>query len=134
HSVPTRRSSDLETQVLELAEEMVDRFGPPPPEAERYVQVMRLKTELRRLRVLGCNATRRSVTLHLRQDTPISGASLAPLVLESRGRYTLTPDGRLTRRARETETYGSGLEHAARFLLELEGAGGSAASAGVTLA
>jgi len=46
-----------EAMVDELAEELEDRFGPPPEDAARFVRLMRLKTELRRLRVLGCEAT-----------------------------------------------------------------------------
>ena len=54
--------------------EMEDRFGPPPTEAQRLVELMRLKTELRRLMVLGCEASAKSVTLHLRDDTPLDPA------------------------------------------------------------
>ena len=50
---------------------MEDRFGAAAAEAKRFVELMRLKTELRRLRVLGCEATAKSVTLHLRDDTPL---------------------------------------------------------------
>ena len=52
-----------ESQVAEIAEEMEDRFGPPPEEARRLVQLMSLKTELRRLKVLGCEASGRSDAL-----------------------------------------------------------------------
>ena len=52
-----------EAHVAEIAAEMEDRFGPPPEEARRLVQLMSLKTELRRLKVLGCEANARSVTL-----------------------------------------------------------------------
>ncbi|MFO0761071.1 MAG: transcription-repair coupling factor, partial [Byssovorax sp.] len=58
-------------EVQDLAVEMEDRFGPPPAEARRFVHLMRIKTELRKLRVLGCEATSRSITLHLRNDTPL---------------------------------------------------------------
>jgi hypothetical protein len=39
---------------------------------------MRLKTELRRLRVLGCEAHAKSVTLHLRSDTPSTNQANCP--------------------------------------------------------
>jgi transcription-repair coupling factor (superfamily II helicase) len=60
-----------EASVAEIGEEMEDRFGAPPEEARRLVQLMSLKTELRRMKALGCEATSRSVTLHLREDTPL---------------------------------------------------------------
>ncbi len=49
-----------EAHVAEIAAEMEDRFGAPPEEARRLVQLMALKTELRRLRVLGCEANARA--------------------------------------------------------------------------
>ncbi len=108
-----------EEEVLSLSEEMEDRFGAPPPEARRYAEVMRLKTHLRELRALGCNATRRSVTLHLREDTPLSAKQLAPWLAGKMNHYSLTPDGRLTRRAGAEESFDHGLAHARRMLSEL---------------
>ena len=77
---------------------MEDRFGPPPEEARRLVQLMSLKTELRRLKVLGCEANGRSVTLHLREDTPLDPKKILELVRAPKSPYKLTPDMRLTRR------------------------------------
>jgi transcription-repair coupling factor (superfamily II helicase) len=87
-----------EAQVSEIAEEMEDRFGAPPEEARRLVKLMALKTELRRLKVLGCEATARSVTLHLREDTPLDPKKILDLVRLPRSPYRITPDMRLTRR------------------------------------
>jgi transcription-repair coupling factor (superfamily II helicase) len=87
-----------ESQVADIAEEMEDRFGPPPEEARRLVQLMALKTELRRLKVLGCEATGRSVTLHLREDTPLDPKKILDLVRAAKSPYRITPDMRLTRR------------------------------------
>ncbi len=85
-----------ENHVSEIATEMEDRFGPPPEEARRLVQLMSLKTELRRLKVLGCEANARSVTLHLREDTPLDPKKILELVRAPRSPYRLTPDMRLT--------------------------------------
>ena len=96
-----------EGHVSEIAEEMEDRFGPPPEDARRLVQLMTLKTELRRLKVLGCEATARSVTLHLREDTPLDPKRVLELVRGARSPYRLTPDMRLSRRF-EGDTNGLG--------------------------
>src|SRR5205085_11418495 len=72
-------SADNEQEVVDLASEMEDRFGPPPSEAKRLVHLMRIKTELRTLRALGCEASARAVTLHLREDTPVDPAKLTAL-------------------------------------------------------
>jgi transcription-repair coupling factor (superfamily II helicase) len=101
-----------EYEVAQLAAEMEDRFGPPPEEAARYVELMRIKVELRRLRVLVCEAAGGTVALRFRDDTPVNAAKLAALVSTSKGRYRLAPDGRLVRRRLETE-------HQIRHSLEL---------------
>ncbi|MGH8309975.1 MAG: TRCF domain-containing protein, partial [Steroidobacteraceae bacterium] len=108
-----------EAEVSELAAEMEDRFGKPPPPARHLIELMRLKTELRRLHVLGCEASAKGVTLHLRDDTPLDPAKLAALVSRKKSPYRLTPDGRLTRRALETEAKADGLTLADRMLAEI---------------
>jgi transcription-repair coupling factor (superfamily II helicase) len=108
-----------EAEVSELAEELENRFGPPPLEARRFIELMRLKCELRRLRVLGCQASAKSVSLHLRDDTPLDPTKVRELVAKKRSPYRLSPDGRLTRRLLETEAAADGLALAARTLEEL---------------
>ncbi len=109
-------SADDEGHVAELAAEMEDRFGTPPPEARSLIRLMTLKTELRRLRVLGCEASARSVTLHLRKDTPLDPKKVTNLVAQPKSRYRLTPDMRLTRRF---DGDADGLANAERLLAEL---------------
>jgi transcription-repair coupling factor (superfamily II helicase) len=104
-----------EAHVAELAAEMEDRFGPPPEEARRLVKLMTVKTELRRLRALGCEANARVVTLHLRDDTPLDPQKIAALIKRSHGAWKLTPDMRLSRRFAE----GDGLANAETVLAEL---------------
>ncbi|HEX3771762.1 MAG TPA: transcription-repair coupling factor [Polyangiaceae bacterium] len=107
-----------ESHVSEIAAEMEDRFGAPPDEARRLVKLMALKTELRRLRALGCEANARVVTLHLRDDTPLDPGKITALMRTSRGAWKLTPDMRLTRRF----TSGDGIANAEAALAELAGA------------
>ncbi len=108
-----------EHDVAHVASEMEDRFGPAPEEAVRLVELMRLKVELRRLRVLVCEATSRGVSLRFREDTPLEAASLAKLVGEQRAKYRLHPDGRLTRVPKEKEAFADSLELADKMLDEL---------------
>ena len=96
-------SATDEAHVEEIAVEMEDRFGPPPEDAKRFVALMRLKTELRRLRALGCEASAKTVTLHLREDTPLDPQKVLKLVAAKGSPYKLTPDMRLTRRFDGTE-------------------------------
>jgi transcription-repair coupling factor (superfamily II helicase) len=108
-------------EVQDLASEMEDRFGAPPPEARRFVHLMRLKTELRKLKALGCEATAKGVTLHLRDDTPLDPAKLMKLMGGKHSPYKLSPDMRLTRKSKESEAFTSGLEAADKVLSELAG-------------
>ena len=108
-----------ESEIDELATEMEDRFGSPPPEARRLVELMRLKVELRRLFVLGCEATGKSVTLHLREDTPLDPQKIGALLAQKKSPYKITPDGRLTRRASDGEAVADGLVLASKMLSEL---------------
>ncbi|HKY36058.1 MAG TPA: transcription-repair coupling factor [Polyangiaceae bacterium] len=112
-------SATDDAEITALAAEMEDRFGPPPLEAKQLVELMRLKTELRQLRVLGCEATGKAVTLHLADDTPLDPQKVGALVATKKSPYRLSPDGRLTRRALETETLSNGLLLADRMLDEL---------------
>jgi transcription-repair coupling factor (superfamily II helicase) len=105
-----------EGHVTEIAAEMEDRFGAPPEAARRLVKLMTLKTELRRLRALGCEANARLVTLHLRDDTPLDPAKITALIRKSSGAWKLTPDMRLTRRF---TAGGDGIANAETALAEL---------------
>jgi transcription-repair coupling factor (superfamily II helicase) len=105
-----------EGHVTEIAAEMEDRFGAPPEEARRLVKLMTLKTELRRLRALGCEANARLVTLHLRDDTPLDPAKITALIRSSGGAWKLTPDMRLSRRF---GSGGDGIANAEAALAEL---------------
>jgi transcription-repair coupling factor (superfamily II helicase) len=123
-------SAQTADDVTELGREIEDRFGPPGPEARALLHLMSLKTELRRLRVLGCEATSQRVTLHLRDDAPIDGPALARLVQTRRGSYRLTPDSKLTRTTGSGERFATGLEALERLLSELAPLTGARAAGG----
>ena len=112
-------SAESADEVADLASEMEDRFGAPPPEARSFVHLMRIKTELRRLRALGCEASAKSVTLHLREDTPIDPAKLMALVTKKGSPYKVTPDMRVTRRMTEHDFVTDGLAAADKMMVEL---------------
>jgi transcription-repair coupling factor (superfamily II helicase) len=112
-------SAGDEGDVNDLAREMEDRFGPPPVAARRLIELMRLKTELRRLRVVGCEASAKSATMHLLPDTPLDPHKVSALVAQKKSLYRISPDGRLTRRTGEHEALADGLILADRMLSEL---------------
>ena len=68
---------------------------------------------------LGLEASSRSVTLHLREDTPLDPAKVMALVQKKASPYKLTPDMRLTRRFAEAEPPPSPLANAEALLADL---------------
>jgi transcription-repair coupling factor (superfamily II helicase) len=108
-----------EASVDELAIEMEERFGAPPPPARAFIRLMSVKPLLRELRALGCEADRRRVTLHLREDTPLDPAKLMPLVTTPGAGWSLSPDMKLTRRYREEES-GDAVDRVRSLIVELE--------------
>jgi transcription-repair coupling factor (superfamily II helicase) len=104
-----------EQEVDEIAREMEDRFGPPPAPALALVRAMALRPPLRALSVLGCEATRDRVTLHLREDTVLDPAKVMQLVATRDSPWRLSPDMKLTRRFRETES-GDAIDHVGEVL------------------
>ena len=109
-----------DAHVSDIAAEMEDRFGPPPEEVRRLVRLMSQKTELRRLRVLGCEATSKLVTFHLREDTPLDPKKITELVRDKKSPYRLTPDMRLSRRFEGSESSLSNVDSMLDELAKLE--------------
>ena len=112
-------SADGEGEVIEIGNEMEERFGPPPLAAKRFLTLMRLKTELREMRVLGLEATRSLAVAHISDDTPLDIERVLALVARKGSPYKLTPDMRLSRRSMPHEDLRSGLESADRLLSDL---------------
>jgi transcription-repair coupling factor (superfamily II helicase) len=83
------------------------------------IELMRLKVELRRLRVLSCEASRRGVTLHLKDDTPLDRARLQQLLSQPNSPYRITPDRRLSRRRGETDAAKNSIDLTEQVVSEL---------------
>lgn len=105
-----------EDEVIDLAQEMEDRFGPAPAPARVLVRVMAIKARLRPLRATGIEANRERVVFHLREDSPVDSAKVAELCQRKGALWKLSPDLRLTRRFGD----GVGTTNAERALKELE--------------
>jgi transcription-repair coupling factor (superfamily II helicase) len=108
-----------EAAVNEISEEMEDRFGRLPRPATALVRTMALKPALRAARALGCEATPRRVTLHLREDTPLDPPKVMSVIAASGGALSLTPDMRLTRRFGDEEKNGDAIDRIDQLLTEL---------------
>ena len=109
-----------EQEVEDLGREMEDRFGPPPDAARRLVHLMRQKTELRRIRVLGCEASAKGVSLHLADDHRLDASALVALVQQRPKAFRVTPDMRLMRKATDKDDWKDGIDAVEKVLSELE--------------
>jgi transcription-repair coupling factor (superfamily II helicase) len=84
-----------ETALTEMREELVDRFGPLPPEAGHLFAMLGLKLLLRRLWVRRLEAVNGSYILSFAENPEIDAAKLARLIAAEPERLRLSPDSRL---------------------------------------
>ncbi len=90
-----RKIAAAEAGEEELLAELRDRFGPPPAEVLRLVELAALKRRAERLRVQSISATGRTLQIRLRSDARIDVESLIRLVSES-DNATFSPSGVLS--------------------------------------
>ncbi len=96
------RAETLE-EIEEIAEEIVDRFGPLPEEGVRLIEMMKLRTLCRRLRILSIKGLKGGVKITVDGQTPLSPEKLLelhqkgiPLSLHEDGFILKTDDSRHT--------------------------------------
>ena len=107
-----------EEEVRGVAAELRDRFGPLPEETERLVELMAVKTILRRLRAAGLEARAGKVVVHLRPDTRLDPARVLDLVRRPGSTWRVTPDLRVEWKAGDGDRDDS-IAHASRVVREL---------------
>ena len=79
-------------ELTEFKEELLDRFGPLPQEAENLLMKMLLKILARRCGVKRLDINDVQVHLHFSQDHMTHPSELIDVVQESPDRFQLTPD------------------------------------------
>ena len=107
-------------EVQEIGAEVLDRFGPPPPQLENLLRMMEVKAVSRRLGALGVDATRTLVTVHLSDRTPLEPGKVLELVTRPGSAYRVTPDMRLRCRFKPGRC-SDGIEASLAVLNELSG-------------
>jgi transcription-repair coupling factor (superfamily II helicase) len=90
-----RRISGLRTeeQIGEFSIELRDRFGSPPPEVMRLLDVMRLKVSARLLSVTKVEETKTKVRVVFSPDTSVPPEEIFRLYDSRKGRIRFLPDG-----------------------------------------
>jgi transcription-repair coupling factor (superfamily II helicase) len=76
----------------DFAAELVDRFGPLPPEIRWLRQAVELKLQARALRIREIDARREAVRVRFAPDPPVSPETIVALLRSERGRLRYLPD------------------------------------------
>ncbi len=87
--------AENEDEVGKLEAEMADRFGPPPESVKNLAASMRVKCQLRRLRIRSLSASAIGFSVTFDPSTPISTTKLIESIKRYPAHFQLIPDGRL---------------------------------------
>ena len=85
---------ETETQLNDVAAELQDRYGPPPPPVRNLLDYASLKLLCMRVGVNAIDRKRESVSFKFRQNAAVDPEHLARFVSSQRGAQ-FTPDGML---------------------------------------
>jgi len=115
-----RRLAALEDEAAldAFAAELVDRFGPMPPETEQLLRIIAIKQLCKRAHVAKLDAGPKGVVIAFHHDRFPQPERLVRHIAESRGRLRVRPDHRIVVLA-ETRTPEERLELARRTVAEL---------------
>ncbi|MDX5360971.1 MAG: transcription-repair coupling factor, partial [Alphaproteobacteria bacterium] len=126
-----RRLADIEDDagIEAIAAEMIDRFGPLPPEVAQLLEVVRIKAVCRRAGIAKIDAGPKGIIVSFREDHFANPAGLVEFLARERGGAKLRPDHKLVL-ARAWESVGERLKgtlNVARTLAGIAEAGQAAA-------
>ncbi len=114
-------SAPDDAEVDTIRDELLDRYGPLPPEAEQLVEVIRLKIAARGLGVAAVDFRAGEIALTAGPQTRIDPKRLLNLMSRAASGVRVTPDQKIFARTASAEP--SDLFAAARGLLQRLGAG-----------
>jgi transcription-repair coupling factor (superfamily II helicase) len=106
-----------ENEVALIRDELLDRFGRLPSEAEHLLEVIRLKIAARRLGILRIELLRGELVLQVAEQSRIDPDRLVQLLSHARPDLRVTPEQRLVAKAPGPEGGAEALFDAARSLL-----------------
>jgi transcription-repair coupling factor (superfamily II helicase) len=84
-----------EAEVSTLAEEVSDRFGPPPESVKNLFVASKIKCQLRRLRVTNLKSGKSGYSVSFDSQSPVRAEDLIRAVSKYPQHFQALPDGRL---------------------------------------
>jgi transcription-repair coupling factor (superfamily II helicase) len=102
-------------ELFELENELIDRFGPIPPETETLFEIMTLKSLMRKARIasLECKGFQLQLTLDI--ESALNMDKIVKLVKQESERMTIDPKGQIVMQLRPEER--SEIIETSRFLM-----------------
>ncbi|SDE59645.1 transcription-repair coupling factor [Desulfuromonas thiophila] len=88
-------AAEDEQGLYDLVDELQDRYGALPPAAEILLEMMKLRVDLKRLRIELAEYDGRALVFGFHASTPVAPDNLLRLLQEDPRRYSLSPDYRL---------------------------------------
>ncbi|HKL48742.1 MAG TPA: TRCF domain-containing protein, partial [Desulfuromonadales bacterium] len=88
--------AEAEEEIYETADEMRDRFGEIPEAGQLLLDVMRLRINMKRLKIEQAEYDGRQLVLAFHASTPVPPERILERLKTADGRYHFTPDYRLT--------------------------------------
>ncbi len=82
-------------EVDDIRYEIIDRFGPVPPQVESLLEVMKIRHRLVHLRATALDYTGANLVISFDESTRVDPARVLEIVQAEPDRHRLTPDNRL---------------------------------------
>ena len=111
-----------ENEVALIRDELLDRFGRMPAEAENLLEVIRLKIQARRLGVARVETSRGELVFQVASQSRIDPDRLVAMLSHARSGLRVTPDQKLVAKAPGPEGGADALFDATRTLMKQLGA------------
>jgi transcription-repair coupling factor (superfamily II helicase) len=92
-----------DAELREILDDLLDRFGPLPPEARNLAELIRLKIRCRQLRIHGIETARGELVVKADAKSRIDAARLLKLITQPNAPWRVTPDQRIRLRLRKLE-------------------------------
>jgi transcription-repair coupling factor (superfamily II helicase) len=86
------RAADAPTQLVQLREELVDRFGELPEAARALLECHRVRIAARPLGIARVDATHEAVQLQFVKDPPLDGAKVIDFIKRRKNARLSGPD------------------------------------------